>query len=270
MKIPEIVQEVLEEYFLLMNLKLPDLLESFYIYGSVSMGAFLSGSSDIDFLAVAKRKLTESDVELLKQVHAQLQKKFPKLFLDGMYICANDLRDGPDAAGPYFNEGKLQGYKPFIKDHIDTFQIVKYGIVLKGAPGKYGISVDRDIILKNMHENLNTYWVNWKKRCEIVGSLEYFDMLSSLDTIEWGVLGVTRLYYTFRVRDITSKVGAGEYAIETLPPKWHRIINESMRLRKNVKKSHYHSVVERRRDALNYMEFIIQECNDIYFGRNGS
>lgn len=263
MQLPEMVNEVLETYFSLMDSILPNLLESYYIYGSVSIGAFDSGSSDIDFFAVINRKPTESDVEMLKQIHSEVQNKYPKLFLDGMYVAADDLR-GPDAEGAYFNEGKLQGYKPFMKDHIDAFQIVKYGIVIKGDPGKYGITVDWDILLENMLNNLNTYWVGWKKRCERVGSPDYLGMLFRLDSIEWSVLGVTRLYYTFREKDITSKIGAGEYALQTLPANWHRIINESMRLRKNIKKSYYHSVFERRRDALDYMEFIIQECNDLY------
>ncbi|MDZ5016954.1 DUF4111 domain-containing protein, partial [Clostridium perfringens] len=67
----------------------------------------------------------------------------------------------------------------------------------------------------------------------------------SLNIIEWGVLGVSRLYYTFKERDITSKIGAGEYALQNLPERWHKIINESMRLRKGNKKSFYNSIFER-------------------------
>ncbi|WP_066306859.1 aminoglycoside adenylyltransferase domain-containing protein [Bacillus sp. FJAT-29814] len=264
MQVPAMVNEVLDTYFSLIDSRCPNLLESYYIYGSVSMGAFDSGSSDIDFFAVVKRSLTEKDVDVLKLIHSEVQGKFLRLFLDGMYVAAGDLSGNADAVGLYFNEGKLQGYKPFIKDHIDAFQIIKYGIVMKGDPGKYGLTVDWDLLLENMLTNLNTYWVGWKKRCEKVGSLDYLGMLFSLESIEWGVLGVTRIYYTLREKDITSKVGAGEYALHTLPSKWHRIINESMGLRKNIKKSYYHSVFERRRDALNYMEFIIQECNDFY------
>lgn len=263
MKVPEIVIKVLDTYFSLIDTKLPNLLESYYLYGSVSLGAFDSGSSDIDFFAVVKRSLTDSDIEVLKQVHAKVQLKFPGLFLDGMYVAADEIRGDSDAVGPYFNEGKLQGYKHFSKGHIDAYQIKKYGIVIKGDPEKYAISVDWDLLLANMLENLNTYWVNWKKRCERIGSPEYLGMLSSLEMIEWGVLGVSRLYYTFLEWDITSKVGAGEYAIKKLPEKWHNIVNEAMRARKNIQKSYYHSIFARRRDALDYMEFVIQECNKL-------
>jgi hypothetical protein len=79
--------------------------------------------------------------------------------------------------------------------------------------------------------------------------------------IEWGVLGVSRLYYTFKEKDMTSKVGAGEYALKNVPQEWHKIINESMRLRKGNKKSYYNSIVKRRNDALKYIDYIIQESN---------
>jgi hypothetical protein len=81
--------------------------------------------------------------------------------------------------------------------------------------------------------------------------------------IEWGVLGVTRLFYTFKEKDMTSKLGAGEYALQTVPEKWHKIINEAMRPRKNNTKSYYKCIFERRNDALAYMDYVIEESNRI-------
>jgi len=82
--------------------------------------------------------------------------------------------------------------------------------------------------------------------------------------IEWGVLGVSRIYYTFKERDITSKIGAGEYALRTVPHRWHKIINEAMRLRKRNKKSCYKSIFQRRKYALDYIEFIMQESDNFF------
>lgn len=47
---------------------------------------------------------------------------------------------------------------------------------------------------------------------------------------------ISRLYYTFRERNLISKVGAGEYGLQVVPQKWHKIIKESMRLQKDNKK----------------------------------
>lgn len=60
---------------------------------------------------------------------------------------------------------------------------------------------------------------------------------------------------------MTSKVGAGEYALDTVPKEWHKIVEEAIRWRKGSKKSKYRSVWKRRADALAYMEYVIGECN---------
>lgn len=49
----------------------------------------------------------------------------------------------------------------------------------------------------------------------------------------WGVLGVTRLHYTLATGMVTSKAGAGAYALETFPERWHRILREAVDIRTN-------------------------------------
>jgi Nucleotidyltransferase domain len=85
-QVPEKVNEVVNDYFKVVEERLPNLLESFYLFGSVSLGAYQDGMSDIDFYAVVKRKLTDADVEVLKQVHHDMKKKYPKPSLDGCML----------------------------------------------------------------------------------------------------------------------------------------------------------------------------------------
>ncbi|MDZ7543792.1 DUF4111 domain-containing protein, partial [Clostridium perfringens] len=120
------------------------------------------------------------------------------------------------------------------------------------------------ILIDEMRNNHNTYWINWINDCRKLTSMKYIGLLVSLNMIEWGVLGISRLYYSFKERDITSKIGAGEYALQNVPERWHKIINESMRLRKGNKKSYYNSIFERRNDALIYINYIIQESNELF------
>ncbi|MEQ2527667.1 aminoglycoside adenylyltransferase domain-containing protein [Bacillaceae bacterium CLA-AA-H227] len=125
-------------------------------------------------------------------------------------------------------------------------------------------TVDFDILINKMRNNLKTYWLNWVNACRRFPSIGYIALFVSPKAIEWGILGISRLYYTFNGRDITSKVGASEYALQTVPQKWHKIIKESMRLRKDNKNSFYNSIFERRNDALGYMDYIIQEINGLF------
>jgi hypothetical protein len=246
---------------------LPNILEAFYLYGSTSLAEFQDGYSDIDFIAVVKSKMTEKEIASLKQVHHDMQRMFPKTILDGRYIMLEDIEllDRCERTCLRFNGGEFHGYEWFDRNSVDAYQLKKYGITIKGKSiENLDYNVNWDILIDNMRVNLNTYWVKWVANCRSFLSINYIGSFVSLSKVEWGVLGVSRLYYTFREGDITSKVGAGEYVLGTVPVKWHKIINESMRLRKANTSSYYHSIIERRRDTLSYIEFIIQECNDLF------
>lgn len=265
--IPEKANEVLNEHLDLLKSKLPNLLEAYYVYGSIALGAFTYGLSDIDFIIVAKRKITELDVNILKEIHIEIKRKFPKTDLMGLYVMKSDLQSQHinKKTCLSFIDGEYKGLEKFEKNSIDAYQLKKYGIPIKGQSlEKLDYTVNWDTLISNMRDNLNTYWLSWKNDCKKFPSRKYLGLYISLDMIEWVILGVSRLYYTFKERDITSKVGAGEYALRTVPQKWHKIINEAMRLRKGNKNSYYKSIFERRKDVLNYIDFIIRESNSLF------
>ncbi|MFJ8063671.1 aminoglycoside adenylyltransferase domain-containing protein [Psychrobacillus sp. NPDC096426] len=265
-KIPQLIHEVLDDYFHLLEWKLPNLLEGYYLYGSTSLGAFEDGYSDIDFIAIIKRKLTESDIKKLQEIHKDMQRKCPKTILDGFYIVKDDmlsLNEGK-VSSVRFNDGKFNGFTEFNKNSIDAYQLKKYGIHIKGQLVEFNYEVEWNVLIVNMRNNLNTYWRAWISGRKRFPSFKYIGVLFDLHMVEWGVLGVSRLYYTFKEKDITSKVGAGEYALSVVPKKYHKIIKESMRLRQGNKKSYYQSIFGRRKDSMDYMEFMIRECNNLF------
>ncbi|MEH7609700.1 aminoglycoside adenylyltransferase domain-containing protein [Gottfriedia acidiceleris] len=265
-EIPKEINVVLDTYLQYFDLKLPNLIDSFYLYGSITLGAFKNGFSDIDFIAVVKRKVSDADVKILREIHKDMQRKFPNTILDGWYILNEDIMSLNEEGNLCirFNDGKFQGLNKFQKNSIDAFQLKKYGITVRGLNiDNVDISVNWDIILANMRDNLNSYWLSWLNKSKKFPTVKYLSLFISLRSIEWGILGISRLYYTFKDKDITSKVGAGEYVLEAVPKRWHKIINESMRLRTNQKKSYYKSIFTRRKDAIDYMEFMIRECNKL-------
>lgn len=267
MNISDKANEIIDEHINMIETCLPDFLASYFIYGSVSLGAFDFEKSDIDFIAVIKRKATETELKILKKIHGDMHNKFRKTILDGMYLLNEDaasLKYNHEISCLRFNDGEFKGFQKFKRDSIDAFQLIKYGITVKGQEtGKPDYVPDFDIIIRLMRDNLNTYWRHWLLDCRKFPSIRYIGLILSPKSVEWGVLGVSRQYYTFRERDITSKIEAGEYAVEHLPEKWHKIIKEAMRLRKNNHKSYYNSAFERRNDALGYIDFIIQESNKL-------
>ncbi len=79
--------------------------------------------------------------------------------------------------------------------------------------------------------------------------------------IQWAVLGILRLWYTFREHDITSKTDAGRYALTHLPVRWHPLIQEAINLRDAPEQRFYKSRVCRAWDAVQFLRYIIQLCN---------
>ncbi len=263
MTMPEQVQTVLDQYFARMNKDLPGLLEAFYLFGSISLASFQEGVSDLDFAAVTYRPLTEQEVKVLERIHFDLEKSRPKISLDGRYIRKADLDSIEDQDCPYyyFNSGRLVGLERLSKNSVDAFQLKHYGMAIIGpSPQTFGYTIDWDVLTRNMKLNLEHYWRNWKRRAEKFPSLPYFGMFMKGWMIEWGVLGVSRIYYSIKERDLISKSGAGQYAMRHVPARWHLIIRESIRLREGNSKSLYLNVFKRRQDALAYMDYMIKEC----------
>jgi hypothetical protein len=75
--------------------------------------------------------------------------------------------------------------------------------------------------------------------------------------IQWAVLGVLRQYYTFREGDITSKTGAGEYALTHLPARWHRLIREAIHIREHTGACSYGFQIFRAVEAWAFLKYVI-------------
>ncbi|CAM3427989.1 aminoglycoside adenylyltransferase domain-containing protein [Paenibacillus lupini] len=261
MAVPKKAQEVLDQHCIRLEQELPNVVEAYHLFGSVSIGAFQEGLSDLDFVAVTSRPLREREVQVLEQIHRDLEQKIPTISLDGRYVVREDIERlaYKDCPYYYFNSGKLVGIDRFHKNSIDAYQLKQYGIPILGKdPRTYDYTVDWDLLAQNMKRNIEQYWMNWKRKVErFPASL---GMLYKGWMIEWGVLGVSRIYYSIREQDMISKTGAGEYALQHVPTRWHRIIQESIQLRSGSKKSLYRSRLQRRKDALAYMDYLMKEC----------
>lgn len=91
-----------------------------------------------------------------------------------------------------FSDGKFIVFQKFYKDSIDTSQLKKYGITIKGQEvRKLDYIVDFDVLIKGMLTNLNTHWHNWLNDCRRFPSIKYIGLFISPKLVEWGVLDVS-------------------------------------------------------------------------------
>lgn len=201
----------------------------------------------------------------LEPALADLREAHPRPFLDGIVLTDADLAAGPDS---------ITGERPIIFDNqvrlgIDgsgrnpvTWQTLRQcGVAYRGKridpPHLWHDPVRLDAWTRG---NLESYWRPWLGRSERL--LSRFGLVFLREwTTEWGVLGVTRLHYTLVTGEVTSKRGAGLYALETFPARWHPIIEEAARIREGRnERSRYPAPLARRRSMREYVAMVIDEA----------
>ena len=67
--LPEAVVPLCRDFIASTAEVLPELVDAFYIVGSIALGAFDPGYSDVDFIAVVSRQCTGDDIERLTTLH---------------------------------------------------------------------------------------------------------------------------------------------------------------------------------------------------------
>src|SRR5438094_487604 len=163
-EIPQPVRCVMDEYIALVREAVPGLLVGVYLHGSLALGTFNAGLSDIDFITITSRLCTPSDIHTLQAVHHTLAQRYPHAQLEGSYLRWHDLGGCEDTIPPHphIHDGILHasGYHDI---NGVTWWILKHrGIALIGPPpDQLDIPVDWNDLIAKMHDNLNSYWASF-------------------------------------------------------------------------------------------------------------
>ena len=248
----------MDDYSVFMQDDLPRFLTGLYIQGSIALGAFNPGQSDIDFIAVVSRRAEQDDIARLTVVHQKLATLYPTLPLEGSYLQPSDLGKLEDSIEPYpyIHDGVLNpsGYHDI--NRVTWWLLKNRGITLLGTDSHdLDYEVDWEALSADTLHNLNSYWARYSD------DPRRMVWLLSDYGIQWTVLGVLRQYYTFKERSIISKIGAGDYALQHLPAEWQRLIQEAINIRRQGYDSLYPLGVLRALDAYRFLKWIIRECN---------
>ena len=257
-RIPDLIRPALEYYARRMEQARPGFMRAFYLHGSIALGAFEPRWSDIDFIAVIACQATPQDIDGLRLVHREIRTRYPQWEWEGSYLQEQDLGhfDKEVEPGPCYYDGELHAQAHRGLNSVTWWTLKNRGIAVIGPPPQdLAFVVDWDLLIRQMAKNLNTFWAGWAYRPgEMVKLLTDYG-------IQWAVLGVLRQYYTFRENDITSKTGAGNYALAHLPERWHPIIRTALGIRAGAHKSYYRSRIIRAVEAVRFLRYVIATCN---------
>jgi len=257
-ELPDVVVAVCHGHAALLDEQVPGLLDGLYLHGSLGFGGEFHGGSDIDFVALTSRRPTESDVEVLRGVHAELARRWPEPQYDGFYVTATDLAGSPDVVPDvpgvlhqWFDVGTHCDVK-----HITWRELRDHGITVRGTPLEdLAVWSDDAALHEATRQDLLTYW---RSQLE---AMEHHPREASLpQAAEWGALGAARLVHLLRRGRPTSKSGAGRWALEAYPA--HReVLEEALRVRERPEAPTTYAADpgRRRRDLVAFMTEVIDD-----------
>jgi hypothetical protein len=236
----------------------PGLLCGLSVIGSLPLGDYRPGVSDLDVLCTVGRPLDAGDLARLAELHAGLASA-PSI--DGVYVARDALAGPPEAAGqaPYFRDGRLHPEGMPLTPVIWR-SLREHSIAVRGPLGRDACAeIGGEELRRWTYGNLMGYWRDLLGRCREGLASRAAGTPVPADTVVWMVLGVSRSHYTLTTGELTSKRGGGEHALRVFPARWRPAIAESLDLRRDGAPGA--TVSEARfAEALRYVEMVLRDA----------
>lgn len=212
------VPSEVEEYVAALDAALPGRVEAVYLTGSLALGDYRPGVSDIDLLVVLDSAPPPADVAALRVIH---EARPGRPYLDATYLSRAQFAAQPVATevAPHVVDGLFHADEPAGQLNPVTWaELAAGGIAVRGpAPAGAGVRVDPTALRAWNIQNLHTYWAGLVARGREVAAERPPDAEVPVDVLVWYVLGPPRLLYTILTGRITSKTGAGRWAASRFP-----------------------------------------------------
>jgi predicted nucleotidyltransferase len=254
----------------------PGRIEGFYVVGSVAMGAFVVGRSDVDFVAIVDRDLGRAELARLRGVHARgwtsalirdvaLRRRWP-FVCNGIYLRGGGLERSPlevtPLAAQVSGRFRIAPRRGFDVNPVTWHTRARHGIAVRGPkPEQLRIRTDSAELRIWTVGNLNDYWRRWVERVRRPG-LNRATVLGRR-FIAGGVLGAPRLHYTIATGEVATKEAAGQYALETFEPRWHALIEDALAYWRGAPslRPYRGHAAGRRHDAAEFVALVIDAGN---------
>jgi predicted nucleotidyltransferase len=273
---PAPASEVVADLIARLDRAVPGRIEGFYVVGSVAMGAFVVGRSDVDFVAIVDRDLGRAELARLRGVHARgwtsalirdvaLRRRWP-FVCNGIYLRGGGLERSPlevtPLAAQVSGRFRIAPRRGFDVNPVTWHTLARHGIAVRGPkPEQLRIRTDSAELRIWTVGNLNDYWRRWVERVRRPG-LNRATVLGRR-FIAGGVLGAPRLHYTIATGEVATKEAAGQYALETFEPRWHALIEDALAYWRGAPslRPYRGHAAGRRHDAAEFVALVIDAGN---------
>ena len=256
-------QAVADTFLHCADVEAPGLVEGLYLTGSVALTDFRPHVSDIDFVVVCARRPTDADQDALRRAHKRVRSSHSHPQFNGIHVTWEDLASNPLSCSwiPSMVGGRLRTRSSPDVNPVTWHVLAEHGVTVRGPmPLELDIWDELDTLRSWSLGTLDDQWRRWRAAAGRLVTPRGLAVLGSLAP-SWSVLSVSRLHFTLRTGEITSKSGAGFYSLHAFEGRWQRIVNECLRVRRGSSPpSLYHNTLARRRAALDYIEMVLDDA----------
>lgn len=266
--VSNVVARVVEDYLDDLESTVPGLVSGVYLLGSVALSDFHPAWSDVDFVTVVNDEPDDVQRMLLADIHERVAQSHPTPRLDGHYLRWADLASAPDrrtTLGLQAKGGVLHFGSNWVPSILTWHELAEHGLHVHG-PGLENRRIARDdeMLRDWCLGSIANQWTPWWYRNANLWSGSGMGSLGGWAPAS-GVLGVTRVHYMLTTGRVTSKCGAGEWALTVCEPEWRRLLEECLRIRNRpTKPSLYRDPFTRRRQALAFMDLLMTADEETY------
>ncbi len=195
-----------------------------YLYGSLSLGDFTPGSSDVDFLIVTRAALPPMTQEALATLHARLAvSELPYARkLEGWYFPRAALRrDDPAARAPTIGADWPFGLgEPGPVWVVERWIVRERGITVAGPPPAMLIDpVSPEALRGAVRTLLRDFWAR---------QLDGPGWLRPRSYQAFAILTMCRALHTLATGTVVSKPAAAAWATAHLAPRWSPLIARAL------------------------------------------
>jgi predicted nucleotidyltransferase len=218
---------------------LPGRVRQAHLYGSVALGAFREGRSDIDVIVVLGGGLADLELAAIRRLHRRsyrfeaargLARGRAPLVCNASYITEVDLRLAPREIVPLASHTGFQFHEgtAFDVNPVVWRTLVRGGITVRGpAITSAGLVEDEAELRRWNRQNLLDYWRPWATAVRGWGLTGVMGRTAAWSLV-WGTLGAPRLHRTIATGEIVSKPEAGRYGLDVFDARWHPLVHAAL------------------------------------------
>ncbi|MFG2825271.1 hypothetical protein ACGFX4_38320 [Kitasatospora sp. NPDC048365] len=256
MSLPAEVTQTVTTFLSAVDRSAPGLVEGLYLCGSLGFGEYVAGHSDVDFVAVLAERPGRAALDALAAAHATVRAEHPRPHFDGLHAVRADLARSPDECPdlPCTQNGEYREAGRFGVNPVTWHELARHSVPVRGSRlTDADVWTDDAALRAYSHRNLSEYWSG--TAAAIAANPQ---AAAGPFAAEWCVLGVSRLHHLLATGTLTTKSGAGRYALTAFEPYWHPIITEALALREGSPSSYGEDTARRGADTVAFTAMAIE------------